>query len=163
MWAKSVIVCREPIYFPGHLASYPGVFVINFCVPGTGGSGWRLRHGHTTSRKDRIAIILSGPALYNRIANRNAAAKIAQPRTTYCRLNGNLCCFSIRNTPYCKCGYGKERGGDHLLKCRSYREQREWLRREVETGNMRVGRLLGDPKITKHTLKYIEIIGRLDI
>ena len=49
-----------------------------------------------------------------------------------------------------------------LLECRNYREQRKRLRREVRTGKTRVERLLGDPKMIKHTLEYIRTTGRLE-
>jgi hypothetical protein len=38
----------------------------------------------------------------------------------------------------------------YLLECRTYREQREKLRREAGEGVMHMERLLGDPKIVKH-------------
>ena len=79
--------------------------------------------------------------------------KIAQLQTAHRGLNGYL--YRFRNTPYCQCGYGKETVEHYLLECRSYREQRKRLGRAVGTGKMRVGRLLGDPKIIKHTLKYV--------
>ena len=50
----------------------------------------------------------TGPALDNEIANRNAATKVAQLLTGHCGLNRYLHRFGIKNTPYCKCGYGKE-------------------------------------------------------
>ena len=43
-----------------------------------------------------------------------------------------------------------------------YREERKKLRREAGKGMMRMERLLGDPRIIKHTLEYIEESGRLD-
>ena len=50
----------------------------------------------------------------------------------------------------------------YLLECRNYREQRKKLRKEVGTGKMRVERLLGDPKMIKHTLEYIKATDRLE-
>ena len=103
-----------------------------------------------------------GPSLYNEIANRNGAAIIAQLRTGHCGLNRYLHRFSLRNSPYCQCGYGKETVEHYLLECRNYREQRKKLRREVGRGKMRMEILLGDPKIIKHTLEYIKETDRLD-
>jgi len=48
------------------------------------------------------------------------------------------------------------------MECRNYREQRKKLRREVGAWKMRMERLLGDPKILKHTLEYIKATGRLE-
>src|SRR5436190_19044708 len=106
--------------------------------------------------------VKTGPALYNEIANRNAAAKIAQLRTGHCGLNRYLHRFGIKNSPYCQCGYGKETVEHYLLECRNYREQRKKLRREVGTGKMRVETLLGEQMTIKHTLEYIKETGRLD-
>jgi hypothetical protein len=50
----------------------------------------------------------TGPALCNEIASRRGAATIEQLRTGYCGLNRYLHRFSLRNSPYCRCGYGKE-------------------------------------------------------
>jgi hypothetical protein len=104
-----------------------------------------------------------GPSLYNEINNRYGAAMIAQPRTGHCGLNRYLHRFSLRNSPYCQCGYGKETGEHYLLECRNHRDQRKKLRNEVGRGKMRMEALLGDPKIIKHTLDYIKETGRLNV
>jgi hypothetical protein len=44
-----------------------------------------------------------------------------------------------------------------------YEHQRGKLRREVGRGKMRMEVLLGDPKVIKHTLEYIEETGRLNV
>ena len=44
----------------------------------------------------------TGPKLYNEIANRSMAAKIAQLWTGHCGLNHYLHRFGIKNTPYCE-------------------------------------------------------------
>ena len=49
-----------------------------------------------------------------------------------------------------------------LLECRNYKDQRKSLRKEVGTVNMRVDRLLGDPKFIRKTMQYINETGRLD-
>ena len=104
----------------------------------------------------------TGSKLYNGIANRSAAAKIAQLRTGHCGLNRYLHRFGIKNTSYCECGYGKETVEHYLLECRRYKDQRKTLRREVGMGKMRVDRLLGDPKLIRHTMEYITATGRLE-
>ena len=104
----------------------------------------------------------TGPALYSEIEDRNSAAKIAQLRTGHCGLNRYLNRFGIRNSPYCQCGYGKETMEHYLLECRKFREQRTKLRKKVGTTKMRVARLLGDTKLIKHTLEYINATGRLE-
>ena len=104
----------------------------------------------------------TGPALYNEIEDRNSAAKIAQLRTGHCGLNRYLHRFGISNTPYCQCGYGKETVEHYLLECRKFREQRMKLRKEIGTAKMRVTRLLGDTKLIKHTMEYINATGRLE-
>ena len=104
----------------------------------------------------------TGPALYNEIADRKSAAKIAQVRTGHCGLNRYLHRFGIKNTPYCQCEYGKETVEHYLLECRKFREQRKKLRKEIGAGKMRVSRLLGDTKLLKHTLEYINATRRLE-
>ena len=99
----------------------------------------------------------TGSALYNEIEDRNSAAKIG---TGHCGLN--LHRFGIKNTPYCQCGYGKETVEHYLLECRKFREQRKKLRKEVGTVKMRVARLLGDTKLIKHTVEFINATGRLE-
>src|SRR5436305_10632233 len=104
----------------------------------------------------------TGSVLYNEMANRNAVAKIVQLRTGHCGLNRYLYRFGINDSPYCQCEYGKETVEHYLLKCRNYREQRKKLRREVGAGKMRVARLLGDKKLIKYTVEYIDATGRLE-
>jgi hypothetical protein len=72
-----------------------------------------------------------GPSLYNEIANRNVAAIIAQLRTGRYGLNRYFYLFSLRKSPYCQCGYGKDTVEHYLLECRNYRDQRKKLRREM--------------------------------
>jgi hypothetical protein len=105
----------------------------------------------------------TGPALYNEIAGRRGAAIIAQLRTGDCGLNRYLHRFSLRNSSYCRYGYGKETVEHYLLECREYRDQRGKLRREVWREKMWMEVLLGDPKIIKHTLEDIKETNRLDM
>jgi ribonuclease HI len=105
----------------------------------------------------------TGPAIYREMANRNGAVKIAQLRTGHCGLNSYLFRFGIKNSPYCRCGYGKETVEHYLLECRNYSDQRKKLRREVGAGRMRVARLLGDTKMINNTLEFINGTGRLEL
>jgi len=116
-----------------------------------------LRHITKMKRKENK----SGPELYNEIANRNSAATIAQLRTGHCGLNHYLHRFSINESPFCECGYGKETVEHYLLECRKYKEQRRRLREAVGTGRMKMGILLGDPTKIKYTMAYVNETGRL--
>jgi hypothetical protein len=95
--------------------------------------------------------------------SRHGAAIIAQLRTGHCGLNRYLHRFSLRNSPYYRCGYGKETVEHYLLEYRNYRDQRRKLRKEVGRGKMRMEVLLGDAKIIKYTLEYIKETNRLDM
>src|SRR5438045_9296267 len=97
------------------------------------------------------------PTLYNKIENRNGAAKIAQLRTGHCGLNRHLYHFDIKGSPCCQCGHGKETVEHYLMECRNYREQMKKLRREAGTGKMRMEILLGDPKIWQLLGGYLAI------
>ena len=105
----------------------------------------------------------NGLKLYSKLSDRDMVAKIVQLRTGHCGLNHYLHRFSINDTPYCECGYGKETVEHFLLECRRYKEQRRTLRREVGVGKMRVDRLLGDPMVIKKTLEYVKSTGRLKV
>ena len=105
----------------------------------------------------------NGLKLYSKLSDRDTVAKIVQLRTGHCGLNHYLHRFSINDTPYCECGYGKETVEHFLLECRRYKEQRRTLRREVGVGKMRVDRLLGDPRVIKKTLEYVKSTGRLKV
>jgi hypothetical protein len=76
------------------------------------------------------------PALYNEIANRHAATKIAQLWTEYRRLNRYLHHFGIKNTPYYKREYGKKTMEYCLLKYQNYKneekaQKRSWNRKDM--------------------------------
>jgi hypothetical protein len=109
-------------------------------------STW-IRHIKTAAKKQTakaLRRIMKGrhakidPALYNEIASRPGAAIIAQPRAGHCGLNRYLHRFSLMNSPYCQCGYGKETVEHYLLECRNYRDQMKKLRRQVRRGKMRM-------------------------
>ena len=104
-----------------------------------------------------------GPALYNRILNRNTCAKTIQLRTGHCGLNKYLHRFGIIDSASCECGSGQETVEHFLLECPLYRVQRSVLRNKVGGGRMRVDELLGDWKtIVEHTMEFIKNTGRLD-
>jgi ribonuclease HI len=104
----------------------------------------------------------SGTKLYNEIPDRSSAARIAQLRTGHCGLNHYLHRFGLRNSPYCECGNGKETVEHYLTECRKYKAQRKELRKELKPGMMRTDKLLGCPKIIKHTIKYIKETKRFE-
>ena len=49
-----------------------------------------------------------------------------------------------------------------LLICGKYEELRKELKKAVGARNMRTERLLGDPKLVKETLEYVEKTGRFN-
>ena len=96
-----------------------------------------------------------GSKLYGTIPNRNTVATLARLRTGHCGLNHYLHRFKIKDSPYCDCGNGKETVEHYLLECRKYNEQRKTLGNEVGPGRMRTEKLLGYPKLIKHTMQYV--------
>ena len=44
----------------------------------------------------------------------------------------------------------------YLLRCEKFDRQRDRLRRKAGIEGMRIEKLLGDPKLIQHTIKYIE-------
>jgi hypothetical protein len=110
-----------------------------------------------TKRKDTK----SGPSLYNRMSNRKTMAKLVQLRTGHCGLNHHLHRFGLKNTPYCECGYGK-RDRRTLLSTMSKIQGAEEEAAEGSRGwNMRVDKLLGDPKLIRHAMEYVNETDRL--
>jgi hypothetical protein len=63
----------------------------------------------------------------------------------------------------CECGAEKETVNHYLLNCKLYDEERDALRRRVGIQGMRTSTLLGDNKIIKKTLEYIEKTGRFKL
>ena len=121
---------------------------------------WEEWHGNKkTSNKLRHITkqkgVKTGTKLYNTLPSRRAVAMIARLRTGYCKLNHYMYRFKIKDSPYCECGNGKETVEHYLLECRKYNEQRKKLRREVGPGRMRMEKLLGYPKLVKHTLEFV--------
>src|SRR5947207_9751527 len=112
--------------------------------------------------KTKRKRIKMGPSLYNEISDRHTATTIAQLRTGHCGLNLYLHRFGIAKSPHCKCGYGKENVEHYLMECKNYRVQRRKLRQDVGMGKMKMGILLEDPTMIKHTMAYIKATGRFD-
>ena len=59
-------------------------------------------------------------------------------------------------------GCGVETVKHFLLTCRIYEGQRKELKKKVGGRNMRTENLLGDPKLIKDTLEYVEKTGRFN-
>ena len=70
-------------------------------------------------------------------------------RTGHCHLNQYLHRFDIIETPECE--------------CELYDEERDELRRRVGIEGMRSSVLLGDNKVIKKTVEYIEKTGRFKL
>ena len=96
-----------------------------------------------------------GTKLYNGILNRSAVAALTRLRTGRCGLNHYLYRFKLTDTPRCSCGHGKETVEHYLLECQLYVAQRKELRKNVRVGRMRVEKLLGYPKLIKHTVGFV--------
>ena len=64
--------------------------------------------------------------------------------------------------PSCDCGRGIENVKHFLLLCKKYEAPRNELRKKVGGRNMRMENLLGDPKLVKDTLEYVEKTGRFN-
>jgi len=58
-------------------------------------------------------------------------------------------------TAYRPCGMGKETVEHYLLKCQRYVEERKEVRKNVGVGGMRIEKLLGYPKLVKHTVEFV--------
>jgi ribonuclease HI len=93
---------------------------------------------------------------------RKQLANLVRLRTGHCRLNSYLHRHNIIEDPKCECGRGTETVKHFLLLCKKYEEPRNELRKKVGWRNMRTGNLLGDPKLVKETLEYVEKTGRFN-
>lgn len=126
---------------------------------------WRngTRTSHALRRITQRPGVKSGAKLYSRIPNRQASAALTRLRTGHCSLRHYLHRFKLAESPYCDCGYGKETVEHYLLECKLYVEQRKELRTKAGAGRMKVEKLLGYPKLVKHTLKFVESTKGLDI
>jgi len=96
--------------------------------------------------------IEQGAKLYQSIKNRKHIAWIARLRTGHCSLNKYLHRFNIVDDPNCECEEGHETVEHYLLKCALDEKERDRMRKEVGIEGMRVSKLLGDPKLVRHTI-----------
>ena len=62
----------------------------------------------------------------------------------------------------CEYEKGQETVKHYLLVCTKFEDQRVELRKKVEARGMRVERLLGDKKLIRHTLDFVEQSNRFD-
>ena len=63
----------------------------------------------------------------------------------------------------CECGAERETIEHYLLNCELYDEERDALRRNVGIQAMTISTLLGDDKIVRKTVEYIEKTGRFKL
>src|SRR5216117_1524104 len=77
-------------------------------------------------------------------------------RMRHCSLNNYLHRFEIKDEATCECREDQEIVKYYLLVYTKYREQCQELRKKVRACEMRVERLLGDQKLIKHILEYVE-------
>jgi hypothetical protein len=105
----------------------------------------------------------TGPELYGELQQRKHVVRITQLRTGHCHLNEYLHRFDIIETAECECGAEKETIDHFLLNCELYNKERDALRRKVGVGGMRTGYLLGNKKIIKNTMEYIEKTRRFKL
>ena len=124
-------------------------------------------NGRRTARKLRNISqrpnIQPSTHIYNELGNkRRHIAWIARLRTGHCSLNQYLERFNIIDNAKCECGQGKETVKHFLLICLKYEKERDKLRRVVGAQGMREEKLLGDVKKVKHTIQFIEDMGRFD-
>ena len=105
----------------------------------------------------------TGPRLYGSLQQRKHVVWISRLRTGHCHLNEYLHRFNIIETAECECGAEKETVKHYLLNCELYDEERDVLRRRVGAEGMRSATLLGDQRIIKDTVEYMEKTGRFKL
>ena len=93
----------------------------------------------------------TGRKFYNTISNRKTATTLAWLRTGHCGLKQYQHRFNLAESPFCKCGEGKETVEHYLLECILHAAK---LRKKVGTERMKMGLLLGNPKLIKHTTEF---------
>jgi len=99
---------------------------------------------------------------YKRLRSRTKVSQLVSLRTGHCRLNSYLHWFKIIDTPLCECESGAIESVEHyLLSCSRYDRERTKLMRNVGVTGMRIQKLLGHPKLIKHTLEFVENTERL--
>ena len=105
----------------------------------------------------------TGLKLYGALQQRQHVVWISQLRTGHCHLNEYLHRFNIIATPKCECGAEKKTVDHYLLNCEMYDEERDVLRGKAGIQGMRTSTLLGDNKLIKETVEYIEKTGRFKL
>ena len=105
--------------------------------------------------------VKTGVQLYGSLP-RKQLTNLIRLRTGHCRLNSYLNQRNIIEDPTCDCGRGIENVKHFLLLCKKYEGPRKELRKKVGGRNMRMENLLGDPKLVKDTLEYVEKTGRFN-
>jgi hypothetical protein len=103
----------------------------------------------------------TGVQLYGELP-RKQLANLIRLRTGHCRLNHYLNRRKIIEDPRCECGRGIENVKHFLLLCKKYEKERRELKKKVGARNMRMESLLGDPKLVKETLEFVEKTGRFN-
>src|SRR5215510_5360332 len=103
----------------------------------------------------------AGQKYYKSVKTRKTATTLAQLCTGHCQLNAYLHRFQKTPSAYCECQYERETVSHYMLACRRYKDERKWLRGKVGTHNMRLGALLGDPKLMKYAEEYVERTKRM--
>jgi len=121
--------------------------------------------GKTNARQHRKMTrpqrFKTGVQLYSDLP-RKQLVNLVRLRTGHCRLNSYLNRRNIIEDPSCDCGRGIENVKHFLLLCKKYEAPRNELRKKVGGRNMRMENLLGDPKLVKDTLEYVEKTGRFN-
>jgi len=110
----------------------------------------------TRPRRFKTGMLLYGGLPCKQLVN------LVRLRTGHCRLNSYLNRFNIVEDPSCDCGRGVETVKHFLLLCKKYEGPRSELKKKVGGRNMRVESLLGDPKLVRDTLEYVEKTGRFN-
>ena len=122
-------------------------------------------NGKTNARQHRKMTrpqrFKTGVQLYGDLP-RKQLANLVRLRTGHCRLNSYLNRRNIIEDPSCDCGRGIETVKHFLLLCKNYEEPRKELKKKVGARNMRTEILLGDPKLVKDTLEFVEKTGRFN-
>jgi len=148
---------------PDHKLKSSQVTRINEDIGTTARTKWNT--GKENARQHRQLTrpqrFKTGTRLYGDLP-RKQQANLIRLRTGHCRLNSYLHRLNIIDDPSCECGRGVENVKHFLLLCKKYEGPRKELKKKVGGRNMRMGSLLGDPKLVKNTLEYVEETGRFN-
>ena len=100
--------------------------------------------------------VKTGSELYDGLSRRNTAL-LVRLRTGHCALNNYLNRMKITESPICECGHSRETVRHYIVECPIYESCRETLRNAVGARNLRVERLLGQPKFINSSGRFKEI------